>query len=498
MQHTSRRKGGASSLHRGVPPSLTEVEKWFDFTDVNQNGCVSLHEVVFSLNALLRPSSRYEERYIRGKVEDSWRNYSSTCGRKISKEAFLSKKMSKFLIGVEKAFVGKFDSSRQGTTTTDILQSTTGPSMRQMNSSRTTTIDLIQGDTSSRRNLLLGTNRSRQMEPSSTRNIMQGDNSSTGSNTRQMNSASPNDLIQGSKNKRMGLSGKMASSFRGLKGGNYTTRTRSIPSLSTNPKEWFHHFDKVDRGALNKTQIINALTATLDAKTEEEQLAIRENVGRIWNTFISRDDGTITKFEFVLTDGLADALKSMKLAQPKKSNHSATVAARPSLPQRTSLEPPPLSTNRGAWFDHFDTDHDKYLTQQQVIHGLNVTLRAEEAVQQNSIRDFILQIWPIYIGNTSGGSIYRDGFIMKDGFAECLIQNTSTLENRKAPPAATNQQQQSECVEIQVSIPQGMLPGQRLKIQSPRTSDLLVLCIPEQNKWGGGSNGMSYFFSVVL
>lgn len=451
MQHTKTGAGGGSvSFHRGFPPPLTQAEKWFEFTDVRNNGAITSHEVLNSMLLHIRPNSRYEERFIKGKIEDSWRNY-STHGSKVTKEAFISKRMARFLISVENQYSQKFNVDRSNQSTRDLFQGVNGRTRGQLKNGGGSSRELMQNSSSSSSRFLgLGS------KPKSCKNFGRG----SGSNK------------------------------------------KPIPSLSTKPKEWFSHFDVVDRGALNKIQIINGLIATFDANSEKEQTAIRENVGRIWSKFVTKQDGTISKFEFLLSNGLADKLKSMDLTVPQPQSRNSFVSATAtgtssSSPQLAAIDPPSLTTpsllTRGAWFDYFDTNNYGHLTQNQVIHGLIVTFRAKEVVQQNNISHFIQQLWPSYIGNAND-CLSRDGFIINNGFADVLIQNSSTLKNSTTPADAA----QSDGVEIKVNIPQGMEPGQRLKVQSPRSSDMVVLAIPEQNRWGGGSDGEPYFFTVVL
>lgn len=440
MQHTKGGGGGGSrlSFHRGLPPPLTQAEKWFEFTDVRKKGAITCMEVSNSMLLHIRPGSRYEERFIKGKIEDSWRNFSSPCGTRVTKEAFMSKRMNRFLMSVEQQFNQKFNSDRS-----------------QSESSR----DLFQG-----------------VNSHSTGQLTNGANGSSSRRDQMQNSRRSGSFF--------GL-GSKAKSCKDI-----GSKKKSIPSLSDNPKGWFSHFDVVDRGALNKTQVVNALIATFNANSEKEQNAIRANVGRIWSNFVSKQDGTITKFEFLLADGLADKLKSMKLTVPPgPSIFGNTAASGASSQVASALDPPPLST-RGTWFDYFDRDRHGHLTQNQVIHGLIVTFRANEVVQQNNIRHFIQSLWPSYIGDANT-CVSRDGFII--GFADVLIQNSSTFKSSTPADAS-----QSDGIEIRVNIPQGMEPGKRIKVQSPRSSDMVVLSIPEQSRWGGGSNGEPYFFTVVL
>jgi len=333
MQHTRGARSGVR-LHRGLPPSLHNPEAWFDFTDAKNTGEIGQHEVIYSIFALMRPSSRFEERFIRGKLEDSWRFYASV-GTKISKAGFLSKKMNVFLMNVEREFIEKCKSNNPRDKQ---IQSTSG-----------------SGSSGSSRDL---------------RPIRQ-----------------------------------------------QFTRTSSS----------------------------------------------------------SRN----------LTSG-----------KPEEQTGSLSSVPRPS--PSSSYEPPSLKTKPNEWFDFFDRYNRSFLSQNQIIHGLYVTLKTNDAIQQTNIRKFIEQVWPIFSVHSTNGLISKNIFIMGDGLADCIIQNVLN-NNLAAAPGGCDflQQQKIEGIQIQVNIPLGMKPGQKLKVQSPRsTNDLIVLTIPEQNNWGSGSNG-SYFLVTL-
>jgi len=424
MQHTRNSRSCPVSLHRGMPPPLVSPERWFDFTDVHRTGHICKQEVVNSMFLLLRPSSRFEERFVRGKIEDSWRLYSST-GTEVSRPAFLSKKMNIYLMGIEKEYNTKFDRGRAVQP-----QSTPGKAASRR--------DLLQGNSSN-----------------STKNLM-----------------------------------KSARNMFGTKSTNKST----IPSLSTNPKKWFDHFDTLNRGYMNKQQVINGLIATHDATTDEQE-AIIQSMNNTWDRFVSRDDGTISKFEFLLDGGLAYKLKHMDFK---------TVANDTLNSERQRFEPPPLVSERVAWFDYFDTDNDSCLTQQEVTHGLIVSLGAEGAIQQSNIRSFIQQVWPVFTGSTTNASILKDTFVRRDGLADAIIQSMNYLKQDidMTPPLQQNPQtkpDKPEGIQIQVNIPANMSAGQRLKLQSPRTNQIIVLTIPEQSQWFPGGNGNTpyYFLTTV-
>ena len=443
MQHTRIYRGCPASLHRGMPPPLNSAEKWFEFTDKHSTGYVRKQEVLNSMFLILRPSSRFEERFIRGKIDDSWTIFCSN-GTKVSKQGFLRKKMNTVLIGVEKEYINKFDNSR-----------------RQQPQQQQGSMDSSPfGNAASRRDLLQDTSRN------SAKNLMK--------NAR--------NIFGGTKPK--------------------LTNQQNIPSLITSPKLWFDHFDEVNRGYMNKQQIINGLIATHDANTSEEQAVIIQSINNIWDrfVFVSRDDRNISKFEFLLDGGLANTLKHMDF-KAVANNTSLN-----SNDQRSSYEPPSFVSERVAWFDYFDTDDDSCLTQQEVTHGLIVSLQAEGEIQQNNIRNFIEQVWPVFTGSTIPNTpIRKNTFLNRNGLADAIIESMNYLKQEIdiAPPLEKQQQQQQQPhkpggVQIQVNIPPNMSAGQRLKIQSPRTNEIIVLTIPEQSKWFPGTNGTSYYFVTTL
>jgi len=308
MQHTRGARSGVR-LHRGLPPSLHNPEAWFDFTDAKNTGEIGQHEVIYSIFALMRPSSRFEERFIRGKLEDSWRFYAS-CGTKISKAGFLSKKMNVFLMNVEREFIDK--------------------------------------------------------------------------------------------------------------------------CKSNNPRD---QQKQEDSGGGIRRNLLQSTSGSGSSSSSRDLRPIRQ--------------------QFTRTSSSSRNLTSGK---PKKQTGSLSSVPRPS--SSSSYEPPSLKTNRNEWFDFFDRDNRSFLSQNQIIHGLYVTLKTNDAIQQTNIRNFIKQVWPIFSVHSTNGRVSKNIFIMGDGLADCIIQNVLNNNLAAAPGGcAFLQQQKIEGIQIQVNIPQGMKPG---------------------------------------
>jgi len=105
MQHVTRRPVHYYSLHRGIPPPLSDPENWFSFTDKDSVGYITTHQVLFSLKASLRPKTWFEDRTVRKKLEEtSW-----PITRNVDRNEFVEREMHNILIKVERDYKAMFN-----------------------------------------------------------------------------------------------------------------------------------------------------------------------------------------------------------------------------------------------------------------------------------------------------------------------------------------------------------------------------------------------------
>ena len=79
------------------------------------------------------------------------------------------------------------------------------------------------------------------------------------------------------------------------------------PSLS-DPQQWFEFVDKSREQELSADEVIHGLILSLKPSTSQEMVTIRDIVEHSFLVFDSDGNGSIDKWEFLINDGMSEAL----------------------------------------------------------------------------------------------------------------------------------------------------------------------------------------------
>ena len=81
-----------------------------------------------------------------------------------------------------------------------------------------------------------------------------------------------------------------------------------VPHVTEKVK-WFAYWDEDDSGSLEKDEVVRALIKTFGIQSDVEHVQdVRSVVENIWCVFDATDSGGITSDEFLVEDGLGDAI----------------------------------------------------------------------------------------------------------------------------------------------------------------------------------------------
>ena len=282
--------------------------------------------------------------------------------------------------------------------------------------------------------------------------------------------------------------------FHGEMPVNKIIRERSmgdIPDLSKDPKKWFELYDSDKSQTLSRDELVIAMFDLLDPIREKEKNFIREIMGGMYSVFDEDDSQSIDKWEFLRKDGMADCLiileKNWKDPEfREKLNNNQYLSMKLKETRRHASTPPPaVSSNPLLWFDHFDVNNSKELSQKEAICGMYITLNAVESEERKKIRECIVTEW---IDRNLDRNVSKYDFV-ESGLADSLV-NLEMKWNK------SNTKTSFGDVKIKVFIPENYKPGDIITISSPvSTSESLLVMVPEKYVWGGGK-GESFFFFV--
>jgi len=84
----------------------------------------------------------------------------------------------------------------------------------------------------------------------------------------------------------------------------------SMPDITVDKLQWFDYWDTLHTGALTKAQVTRALVKSLGLNMDDisELNQIKEAVDSVWSVWDSTNTGSISKEDFALPDGMADAI----------------------------------------------------------------------------------------------------------------------------------------------------------------------------------------------
>jgi len=89
------------------------------------------------------------------------------------------------------------------------------------------------------------------------------------------------------------------------------------PNLIDNKSAWFDYWDEDHSGALEKAEVVRALTKTFNLYHIPTK-NLRDNLDNIWCIFDERDTGSIDRQTFLATDNLADTIVAQFAMEARK------------------------------------------------------------------------------------------------------------------------------------------------------------------------------------
>ena len=415
MQHVTRRPVHYYSLHRGIPPPLSDPENWFSFTDKDSVGYITTHQVLFSLKASLRPKTWFEDRTVRKKLEEtSW-----PITRNVDRNEFVEREMHNILIKVERDYKAMFNrKTRYG-------------------------VDPYKNE----RAAFEGLNPN---DPIIEEYLVPSDAISTVRNT---NTNTNNSIDVSILPNIVDDSSKWFSHFDYEHAGILCK-------------------DDVLHGLVTTTSLF------VQPSSDEEEEQLLRMYETIWDIYDVNKNGIITKHEFLANGGLADTLSSFVLQNERNNVYSGDVSVAASGSDITTVvatnvttiersmmnkgtvaripndndddnihndtnsnngtivnirkDPsPPLLTKSNAeeWFNYLDNNNKNYLTKQQIISGIQFTIlnhSSSSSTQEdkNQIEQSIETIWGVFTPNDNDEQIVTktDFLHMDDHMSDSLIQ----------------------------------------------------------------------------
>lgn len=415
MQHVTRRPVHYYSLHRGIPPPLSDPENWFSFTDKDSVGYITTHQVLFSLKASLRPKTWFEDRTVRKKLEEtSW-----PITKNVDRNEFVEREMHNILIKVERDYKAMFNrKTRYG-------------------------VDPYKNE----RAAFEGLNPN---DPIIEEYLVPSDAISTVRNT---NTNTNNSIDVSILPNIVDDSSKWFSHFDYEHAGILCK-------------------DDVLHGLVTTTSLF------VQPSSDEEEEQLLRMYETIWDIYDVNKNGIITKHEFLANGGLADTLSSFVLQNERNNVYSGDVSVAASGSDITTVvatnvttiersmmnkgtvaripndndddnihndtnsnngtivnirkDPsPPLLTKSNAeeWFNYLDNNNKNYLTKQQIISGIQFTIlnhSSSSSTQEdkNQIEQSIETIWGVFTPNDNDEQIVTktDFLHMDDHMSDSLIQ----------------------------------------------------------------------------
>lgn len=415
MQHVTRRPVHYYSLHRGIPPPLSDPENWFSFTDKDSVGYITTHQVLFSLKASLRPKTWFEDRTVRKKLEEtSW-----PITKNVDRNEFVEREMHNILIKVERDYKAMFNrKTRYG-------------------------VDPYKNE----RAAFEGLNPN---DPIIEEYLVPSDAISTVRNT---NTNTNNSIDVSILPNIVDDSSKWFSHFDYEHAGILCK-------------------DDVLHGLVTTTSLF------VQPSSDEEEEQLLRMYETIWDIYDVNKNDIITKHEFLANGGLADTLSSFVLQNERNNVYSGDVSVAASGSDITTVvatnvttiersmmnkgtvaripndndddnihndtnsnngtivnirkDPsPPLLTKSNAeeWFNYLDNNNKNYLTKQQIISGIQFTIlnhSSSSSTQEdkNQIEQSIETIWGVFTPNDNDEQIVTktDFLHMDDHMSDSLIQ----------------------------------------------------------------------------
>ena len=213
---------------------------------------------------------------------------------------------------------------------------------------------------------------------------------------------------------------------------------------------------------------------------------------------------------------------------PHQTHYSPSYGTQPSSAAPLYNNIPPL-TDLDRWFDFFDRDNNGVLDKEETVAAVAQTYGSHgKLVDIASIRESVYGMWVAFDKNNDGGINKRE-FMSFGGLGESLqalmgAQATSrptstnysnasvsmpvsvnSNPNNLGSPQSYNpthhqyhqhSEPQQQHQKMRVTVPNGMAPGQLIKVPTP-SGTLLTVTIPPYSSWSRQPNGQSTFICRI-
>ena len=113
MQHCTKSYNKSGFSCKGTPPLLTSPRKWFSYVDTRQNGLIGQQDMITTISANLRPTSRYQSNFIKIKISAIFKSCNLLSSSKLNIDRFLYFGMHKRLTQLVQEFEKTFRPQRK-------------------------------------------------------------------------------------------------------------------------------------------------------------------------------------------------------------------------------------------------------------------------------------------------------------------------------------------------------------------------------------------------
>lgn len=191
-------------------------------------------------------------------------------------------------------------------------------------------------------------------------------------------------------------------------------RTEALPDVRLNSRAWFKTVDADEGGALEKSEVVDALSATLPVDPE---LLARSLDGELWDQWDTEHTGRITLDAFEhpgkgLLHFVLYSLPSLRLAD---GGHNVSAPV------------PDLVESREGWFRYWDENCRHMLEFLQFLRALVRTLRLDGAKEDAGVlRSVLATVWQEFGLTESNQEIHKPVSLAlfcekPDGFCDALV-----------------------------------------------------------------------------
>lgn len=276
----------------------------------------------------------------------------------------------------------------------------------------------------------------------------------------------------------------------------------NAPSLSE-PTRWFEHFDRNGSGHLDQEELVSALLTTFGG----DQNSIRQTVAAVFPAFDRDGSGTIDRQEFCGAGGMGESLLAAMQQQQQGSSvqvqqqarayvPSAYVPQAPSVYVQPSAPPESPQGASTASSDFWTCSQCTFVNKKEeptckACHLPRPNSQAPPASQAHRPAPYVSSVAPPQQTTTTPSP-----YVYQPSAATQVHHTPAPVPYQPQPtqqPQVTLQQSNSMQT-FRVLIPNGMAPGQQIKVATGSTNPPpTVVAIPARSRWGRMPDGQSYF-----